>query len=156
MSNKHNEEILLKYTNNVKETNDTNVFEPMKMFSCKFLTEHLHATLNALTKSKRKKYKFEMITAQSSPPVYKRYYIDENKQEHIEECLINITVKQAKDKPLSFEEKLTMLSEWIKINRREPNVGDMYNNFDVGKFYNSSLVNKDKYEQVENIVEQLL
>lgn len=149
------QEILLKYVNNVKETSDVSLFEIMKPFTSKFIAEHMHATLAILEKTKRKKFKFDIITG-IYPNAFKHYYIDENKEEHIEECLVNVNVKIAKEKPLTFDEKVELLTNFIKTNKKEPSPGDMFNGFDVGRFYNTTLIGKARGEQIEDIVERFL
>ena len=151
----NNTDILLKYVNTVKETADPSLFEVMKPCSSDMIANHMKQTVAAISNSKRKKFRFEIITGQY-PTSFKHYYIDEDKQEHIEDCLVNISVKTTKEKPLSFDEKLNLLANFIKTNKKEPAPGDIFNGFDVGKFYQSALVNKNKYEQVENVVENLL
>ena len=149
------QEILLKYVNTINETSDTSLFEIMKPFTSKFIAEHMHSTLAALEKTKRKKFKFDIITG-SYPNSFKHYYIDEHKEEHIDECLVNVSVKTAKEKPLTFDEKVELLTNYIKTNKKEPSPGDTFNGFDVGKFYNMTLVGKMRGEQIEGIVERFL
>ena len=149
------QEILLKYVNSVKETNDVSLFEIMKPFTSKFIAEHMHATLASLEKTKRKKFKFEILTG-IYPNAFRHYYIDENKEEHIEDCMVNVNVKTVKEKPLTFDEKVELLTNFIKTYKKEPSPGDMFNNFDVGKFYNMTLMGKVRGEQIESIVEKFL
>ena len=148
-------EILLKYSSTVKETADPDTFKILKEFSPKFLENHLNETVHAMEASNRKKKgKFDMITGVKDDDVFRHYFIDEDCNGHIEECLVTVSVKTNKDKPLTFDEKLNLLSQWVRTNRVEPKPGDLFNKFDVGKFYAQTLANKDKVFLVEEVIEK--
>lgn len=155
MSNTDNE-IILKYVNNIKETSDEKTFEIMKSLTSKTITEHMHTTLTVLEKSKRKKFKFEIITGYY-PNKFKYYYIDSDKIEHIEDCTININIKMNKNKSLlTYDEKVAILTDYVKINKKRPDPGEMYNDFDVGKFYHTTINGKIKGDKIENIILNIL
>lgn len=146
-------EILLKYVNNVKETNDNELFEIMKPFTVDELTEHMKETVESIQENNKKKFKFEIITG-IYPNKFKRYYIDDDMNKHIEDCLINVNAKVTKNKSLTFDEKIELFKEFVRINKREPHPGDIINGFDIGKFYNTALVGKKRGEQVDEILER--
>lgn len=114
-------------------------------------------TKGAQAKKKGKADKAEVITATVDGDEnikYKRYYFDSKEEFSYGDCAVNINVKGKNNKALTFEEKLTLLKTWMRKKNIAPKVGDMENDFDVGKFYQQSVTNVGKMNEVISTVEE--
>ena len=110
------------------------------------------------TEKKGKMDKVEIITAtvgKDDSVIYKRYAFDPKNELVCEECAINISVKNKSAKQtMTFEDKLALLESWMRKKNVIPKVGDLENEFDVGKFYQQSVTNANKMSEVLSTVEQ--
>ena len=107
-------------------------------------------------KKKGKSDKVEIITAITNDDMvkYKRYYFDSKTEFSYGECAVSISAKGKNNKTLTFEDKLGLLENWMKKKNKLPKVGDMENEFDVGKFYHQSITNAKKMKEVITLAEQ--
>ena len=88
---------------------------------------------------------------------YRHYYFDSKTEFTHDECIVNINVKnENKNKKLTYEEKIELLTTFLKKNSCIPKPGDMINNFDVGKFYQQSIQNSSRIKELKNIVSQFV
>lgn len=71
-----------------------------------------------------------------------------------EECAINISAKQPPKKTYSFDEKIAMLTKYIKQNKTVPGKGDLIDDFDVGAFYEQTITSAEKVKRIDSIVEK--
>lgn len=117
-------------------------------------------TINSLYKDskKGKTDKLEIITAieqKDGIPKYKHYYFDSKTDFKYEECSVNIKVKSKNNnKSITFDEKVELLKSWLKSKNTIPEPGSIERGFDVGKFYQQTINNADKMNEVISAVEQ--
>lgn len=88
---------------------------------------------------------------------YRHYYFDNKTEFTHDECGVNINVKtENKGKKLTYEEKVELLTTFLKKKYSVPKPGDLINDFDVGKFYQQSIQSGSRMKEIRNIVSQFV
>lgn len=136
----------------------------MKNTKLKYMEEYTEKEINTLVDKaykndkKGKSDKVEVITTiidSDGGIKYKRYFFDNKNEYTYGDCMVSITAKNKNAaKAMTFEDKLNLLEGWLKKKGVIPKVGDLMNDFDVGKFYQQSVTNVNKLNEVISTVEQ--
>lgn len=88
---------------------------------------------------------------------YKHYYFDNKTDFTHENCIVNINIKtENKNKKLTYEEKVELLTSFLKKKLTIPKPGDLMNDFDVGKFYQQSIQSGSRMKEIKTIVSQFV
>lgn len=149
-------ELIIKLFWKSKETENTEL---------SLLNEYDENTIKELMEEayekKTKSDKIDIVTAiknEDDPdeePTYKHYYFDNKHKMTIEQCLISVSVKQNDNKKIySFDDKVNMLSKYLKENNKLPEKGTFVGDFDVGAFYQQMITSGEKVKKVDKLIEK--